>query len=67
MFKHYVVCMRSDIEPGDIKIVGPFKDIDAASAYGAQWQWDNDDNPCWQALTLPDGFVPSITAPESDR
>ncbi len=61
--KHYTICMRSDVEPGDVKIVGPFADIDAAETYGVQWQEDNDDNPCWQTVTLPDGFVPSITDP----
>ncbi len=63
MFKHYVVCTLSDIQPGDVKIVGPFDHIDAASSYGEMWQDVNGDNPCWQTVTLPDGFVPSITAP----
>jgi hypothetical protein len=67
MTKHYVVCLRSDIEPGDVKIVGPFENADAASNYGEMWQDVNGDNPCWNTVTLPDGFVPSITAPESDR
>lgn len=60
MNKHYTIVMRSDIEPGDVKIVGPFEDQDAAEAYGVKWQESHDDNPCWQTLTLPNGFTPSI-------
>lgn len=66
MTKHYVVTMRSDIEPGDVKIVGPFNSAFNAEAYGLTWQEENGDNPCWNTVTLPDGFVPSITAPTQD-
>ena len=64
MTKHYTICMRPDVEPGDVKIVGPFDTEDLAAAYGENWGRANADNPCWQTVTLPDGFVPSITAPE---
>lgn len=65
MLKHYVVATRADIEPGDVKIVGPFESQDAASTWGEMWQDVNGDNPCWQTVTLPDDFAPSITAPDA--
>jgi hypothetical protein len=63
MHKHYVICTHSDVQPGDVKIVGPFENQDAAAIYGEMWQDVNGDNPCWQTVTLPDGFVPTITTP----
>lgn len=63
MSRHYAICMHADQEPGDLKIVGPFHSESAAAAYGERWQEGNADNPCWQVLTLPDGFAPTITAP----
>ncbi len=63
MTKHFVVATTADVKPGDVKIVGPFIDLVAAIEWGEGWQRDNGDNPCWQTVTLPDGFVPSITAP----
>jgi hypothetical protein len=64
MSKHYVVTIYSDREPGDVQIVGPFEDgEEAAGEWGREWQEANDDNPCWQTVTLPDNFKPEIVAP----
>jgi hypothetical protein len=63
MHKHYVVCTRSDVKPGNVQIVGPFPTEVAAARWGKLWQVRHNDNPCWQTVTLPDGFVPSIAAP----
>jgi hypothetical protein len=63
MTKHYVVATLADVVPGDVRIVGPFENQDAAAAWGEMWQEVNGDNPCWQCVTLPDGFVPEIVAP----
>lgn len=63
MMKHYVVCIHADREPGDVNIVGPFESNGYAAAWGHRWQERNGDNPCWNTVALPDGFVPTISAP----
>ena len=52
--KHYVLTWRSDINPGSIKIVGPFLSPLTASTWGKRWQRKNNDNPCWQVIGLGD-------------
>lgn len=62
-YAHYVVLIRNDIRPGTVGIVGPFGDEEAAAEYGADWQDQNGDNPCWLTVPLEDGYVPQVRQP----
>jgi hypothetical protein len=55
MSKPYVLVWRSDIDPGTIKIVGPFETESRAASWGRVWQKAHQDNPCWQVISLDDG------------
>lgn len=57
MSKPYILTWRSDIDPGSIKIVGPFETSGQACAWGRVWQKAHQDNPCWQEIWLDDPAV----------
>lgn len=50
--KPYVLTWRSDIDPGSVKIVGPFDTESKAASWGRVWQKAHQDNPCWQVINL---------------
>ena len=46
---------------------GPFDDYAASTAWGREWQAQNEDDPRWQVLDVPPGFfdqVPAIHPPK---
>lgn len=49
--RDYIVVMRDQ----DMWLLGPFSDMDALVAAGHKVQDEDDDDPRWQSIELPDG------------
>lgn len=62
----YVLKMTNPSDPFDtgcptqVKFVGPFESLDAASAWGFDPANNPHDNPCWQVVDLEDTTVPVV-------
>jgi hypothetical protein len=43
----------ADANGNVVRFAGPFSDHSRASEWGAKWQEENGDNPCWQVVHMP--------------
>lgn len=57
--KHFVVVMRNE----DMWLVGPFDSDKDAAAWGRDPDNNPEDDPRWQTIELPEGFVLRTEAP----